>query len=104
MIKIGKYSVVQSGNFLLQENIPLSVECDGIHIEIMYMESNESSLYIVNKRYWKKLLIRTVFGENTYSPSQCLIQEANGKEYYLSFILTSAFNRKRNFVFNLLRN
>ena len=54
MIKIGKYSVVQSGNFLLQENIPLSVECDGIHIEIMYMESNESSLYIVNKRYWKK--------------------------------------------------
>lgn len=104
MIKIGKYSVVQSGNFLLQENIPLSVECDGIHIEIMYMESNESSLYIVNKRCWKKLLLRTVFGENTYSPSPCLIQEANGKGYYLSFILTSAFNRKRNFVFNLLRN
>lgn len=104
MIKIGKYSVVQSGNFLLQENIPLSVECDGIHIEIMYMESNESSLYIVNKRYWKKLLIRLFFGKTLTPPSPCLFKKANGKEYYLSFILTSAFNRKRNFVFNLLRN
>lgn len=103
MIKIGKYNVVQSGSILLGENIPLSIACDGVLLEIMYKESNESSLSI-NGDSKKKLLVRTIWGQNTYSPSPCLFQKKNGKEYYFSFILSSTFEGGRNLTFNLLRN
>lgn len=103
MVKIGKYDLIQSGNISLSENLPLSLLCDDVLIDIMYKEANESSL-LINGECKANIQIQAIAGRSVYAISPYLILKKGEKEYFISFILSAALQGRRNLIFNLLRN